>query len=69
MTHTKQIDCNYCVKATSFVPAKPALAGAGSNARPRRGAPLNSDFVTSSCSFNRVMIVGAQIYSKALTRN
>jgi len=28
----------------------PALAGAGPNARPRRGAPLSSGFITSSCS-------------------
>jgi len=31
--------------------------GAGPNARPRRGAPLSSDFMTSSCSINRVTIV------------
>jgi len=55
----------------SLVPVKtqrqpgPALAdaepmqdlGAGPNARPRRGAPLSSDFMTSSCSVNRVTIV------------
>jgi len=32
-----------------------ALAGAGPNARPRRGAPLSSGFMTSSCSVNRVI--------------
>ena len=31
----------------------PALAGAGPNARPRRGAPLNRGVMTSSCSVNR----------------
>jgi len=35
----------------------PALAGAGSNARPGRGAPLSSDFMTSSCSMNRAILV------------
>ena len=30
--------------------------GAGPNARPRREAPLSSDFMTSSCSVNRVTI-------------
>jgi len=29
--------------------AGPALADTGLNARPRRGAPLSSDFMTSSC--------------------
>jgi len=33
-----------------------ALADAGPNARPRRGAPLSSDFMTSSCLVNRVTI-------------
>jgi len=33
----------------------PALAGAGPNARPRRGAPLSSGFMTSSCSVNRAI--------------
>jgi len=32
----------------------PALAGAGPNARPRRGAPLTSGVITSSRSVNRV---------------
>jgi len=32
--------------------------GAGAKARPRRGAPLSSDFMTSSCSVNRVTIAG-----------
>jgi len=31
--------------------------GAGPSARPRRGAPLSSDFMTSWCSVNRVTIV------------
>jgi len=30
---------------------------AGPTARPRRGAPLSSDFMTSSCSVNRLKIV------------
>jgi len=30
----------------------PALADARPNARPGRGAPLSSDFMTSSCSVN-----------------
>jgi len=33
----------------------PAPAGAGPNARPRRGAPLSSNFMTSSCSFSRAI--------------
>jgi len=41
--------------------------GAGPNARPRRGAPLSSDFMTSSCSINRVTIV-VERRCKALTR-
>jgi len=41
----------------------PALADAGPNARPTRGAPLSSDFMTSSCSVNRVTIVVARKYA------
>ena len=37
--------------------------GAGPNARPRRGVPLSSDFVTTSCSLNRVTIVVERIYT------
>jgi len=44
-----------------------ALAGAGPNARPRRGAPLGSGFMTSSCSVNRVTTVAERRY-KALAR-
>jgi len=33
----------------------PWLAGAGPNARPRRGALLSSGAMTSSCSVNRAM--------------
>ena len=33
----------------------PALAGAGPNARPRRGAHLSSGFITSSCLVNRAI--------------
>ena len=41
----------------------PALAGAGPNARPRRGAPLNSAFMTSSCSVKRVTIMVERRYT------
>ena len=41
----------------------PALAVAGPNARPRRGTPLSSDFMTSSCSVNRVTIVVDRRYT------
>jgi len=41
----------------------PALAGAGPNARPRRGAPLSSDFMTSSCLVNHVTIVVEHRYT------
>jgi len=37
--------------------AGPALADAGPNARPGRGVSLSGDFMTSSCSVNRVTIV------------
>jgi len=51
--------------------AGPALAdagpmqdlGAGPNARPKRGAPLSSDFMTSLCSTNRVTIVVERRYA------
>jgi len=33
----------------------PALASAGPNARPRRGAPRSSGVITPSCSVNRAM--------------
>jgi len=39
------------------------LAGAGPNARPKRGTPLSSDFMTSLCSVNRVMIVVERRYT------
>jgi len=41
----------------------PPLAGAGPNARPGCGAPLSSDFMTSSCSVKRVTIVVERIYT------
>jgi len=41
----------------------PALADAGPNPRPKRGAPLSSDFMTSSCSVNRVTIVVERKYA------
>ena len=40
-----------------------ANLGAGPNARPRRGVPLSSDFMTSSCSVNRVTIVVERRYT------
>ena len=43
--------------------AGPALAGAVPNAKPRRGAPLSSDFMTSSCSLNRITIVVERSYT------
>jgi len=41
----------------------PALADAGPNARPRHGAPLSSDFITSSCSVNRVTVMVERRYA------
>jgi len=41
----------------------PALADAGPNAKPKRGAPLSSDFMTSSCSVNRVTVVVEHKYA------
>jgi len=43
--------------------AGPALTDARPNARPKRGAPLSSDFMTSSCSVNRVTIVVERKYA------
>jgi len=37
--------------------------GAGPNAKPRRGAALSSDFMTSSCSVNSVTIVVERRYA------
>jgi len=37
--------------------------GAGPNARPKRGAPLSSGFMTSSCSVNHVTIVVVRKYA------
>jgi len=49
--------------------AEPALADVGPNARPRRGAPLSSDFMTfivfSQPCYDRSR---GQIYSAVLTR-
>jgi len=42
--------------------AAPALAGAGPNARPRRGAPLSSGVITSSCSVNCAMTFSRKIF-------
>jgi len=35
----------------------------GANARPKRGAPLSNDSMTSSCSVNRVTIVVERKYA------
>ena len=40
----------------------PALAGAGPNARPRRGAPLSNGVITSSFSVNRAMTFLRKIF-------
>jgi len=37
--------------------------GAGPNARPKRGTPLSSDCMTSSCSVNRFTIVLERKYA------
>jgi len=42
--------------------------GAGPNARPRRGAPLSSDFMTSSCSVNCATIVVEGRYTGQIYR-
>ena len=41
----------------------PTLVDAGTNARPRRGAPLSSDFMVSSRLVNRVTIVVERRYT------
>ena len=43
-----------CSKGIGLLCLGPAPAGVGPNARPRRGAPLYSGFMTSKCSVNRV---------------
>jgi len=48
---------------SDYLKAGPALADTGPNARPGRGAPLSSDFMTSSCSVNRVTIVVERRYT------
>jgi len=54
-----------------FVPAYTgsALADAGPNARPGRGVPLSSDFMTSSCSVNRLTIVVERRYTVQYSTN
>ena len=49
------------ITAVEVLPG-PALADAEPNARPRRGAPLTSDAMTSSCSVNRVTIAVERRY-------
>jgi len=43
--------------------ARPGRGAQWLNAKPRRGAPLNSNFMTSSCSVNRVTIVVKRSYT------
>ena len=50
-------------KEVDIVRIGPALADAGPNARPKPGAPLNSDFMTAPCSVNRVTIVVERKYA------
>jgi len=49
------------------VHAGPAPESAGPNARPRRGAPLSSGVIRSSCSINRTMTFLMEIFSKIST--
>jgi len=42
----------------------PVLVGAGTNGRPRRGVPLSSGVITSSCSVNRPMTFMTEIFRK-----
>jgi len=51
------------VQNVCTLPTGPHLADAGPNARPGRGASLSSDFMTSSCSINRVTIVVERRYA------
>jgi len=37
--------------------------GTEPDARPKRGAPLNSDFMTSSCSVNRVKLLAKRKFA------
>jgi len=60
MNQTMWIKCmrhfvNYNVYFLVLLYPGPALAGAGPNARPRRGTPLSRSFMTSSCSVSRAM--------------
>jgi len=57
------------IKILAKLPARPALADAGPNARPGRGAPLSNDFMTSSCSVNRVTIVVERRYTAEVYRS
>jgi len=51
------------VSSTLGMETGPALADAGPNARPKCGASLSSDFMTSSCSVNRHTIVVGRKYA------
>ena len=51
------------IRGLRAVHAGPAPANAGLNARPRHGAPLNSDFMTSSCSVKCVTIMVERRYT------
>ena len=54
----------FVFEGTEIIPRLPGptLADAGPNARPRRGASLSSDFMTSPCSVNSVTIVVERRY-------
>ena len=53
----------HCMKQFLRERPGPALADAGPNARPKRGAPLSSNFMTSWCSVSRVTIVVERKYA------
>jgi len=56
--------CNACLQGRPQQVRGPMQdLGAGPIARPKRGAPLSSDFMTSSCSVNRVTIVVERRYT------
>jgi len=54
----------FVFEGIEIIPRLPgtALADAGPNARPGRGAPLSSNFMTSSCSVNSVTFVVERRY-------
>jgi len=54
------------IRAWLIIQPGPALAGAGPNARPKRGAPLTSGVITPSWSVNRAMTFLMKISAKLL---